>query len=92
MSHEVVPVGDHWALGCQDDHGRGRGSVGGEDLGSIPMAAKPQNVEVMRVNPIRNSSRSTCGRNRRCAHIPWQARECLLANKQLAHAQCIAEI
>ena len=57
MSHEVVPVGDHWARGCQDDHGRGRGSVGGEDLGSIPMAAKPQNVEVMRVNPIRNSSR-----------------------------------
>ena len=29
-------------LGCQDELGRGRGSVGGEDLGSIPMAAKPQ--------------------------------------------------
>ena len=67
MSHEVVPVGDHWALGCQDDHGRGRGSVGGEDLGSIPMAA-PQNVEVMRVNPIRNSSRLNLWTfNRRCA-------------------------
>ena len=37
MSHEFVPVGDHWALGCQHDRGRGRGSVGGEDLGSIPM-------------------------------------------------------
>ena len=52
MSHEVVPVGDHWALGCQDDHGRGRGSVAGEDLGSIPQAS-----EVMSVNPIRNSIR-----------------------------------
>ena len=41
MSHEVVLVGDHWALGCQDELGRGRGSVGGEDL-SFPMAAKPQ--------------------------------------------------
>ena len=36
----ALPVGDHRALGRRDDLSRSRGSLGGEDLRSIPVAAK----------------------------------------------------
>ena len=36
----ALPVDDHRALGRRDDLSRSRGSLGGEDLRSIPVAAK----------------------------------------------------